>query len=105
MDNIKSRVKIVQPENELLDIVNINKPFILYFTASWCGPCRMVSPLYQMLSTKHTDIDFFKVDIDECEEMSSDFNINSVPCFHVFKKQRIIRYNYRCKYRKIRKSY
>ena len=90
MVNTNSRIKNLDQDTKLLDVTKDSRPFILYFTASWCGPCRMISPLYEMLSSKYPHIDFLKLDIDVCEEISSEFNINSVPCFYVYKKKKEI---------------
>ncbi|CAN8270244.1 unnamed protein product [Cochlearia groenlandica] len=54
---------------------------ILYFTATWCGPCRYMSPLYSTLATQHPRVVFLKVDIDEANEVAAAWNISSVPTF------------------------
>ncbi|KAF6150880.1 hypothetical protein GIB67_020963 [Kingdonia uniflora] len=59
---------------------------ILYFTATWCGPCRYVSPLYESLSKKYPKGVFLKVDIDELRDVAAGWNISSVPTFIFLKK-------------------
>ncbi|ESQ48131.1 hypothetical protein EUTSA_v10020954mg [Eutrema salsugineum] len=54
---------------------------ILYFTATWCGPCRYMSPLYSSLATQHPRVVFLKVDIDEANDVAASWNISSVPTF------------------------
>ncbi|CAH2053434.1 unnamed protein product [Thlaspi arvense] len=54
---------------------------ILYFTATWCGPCRYMSPLFSNLATQHPRVVFLKVDIDEANEVAASWNISSVPTF------------------------
>ncbi|KAH7852810.1 hypothetical protein Vadar_029467 [Vaccinium darrowii] len=54
---------------------------VLYFTATWCGPCRMISPLYTSLAAKYPKIVFLKVDIDEARDAAARWNISSVPTF------------------------
>ncbi|KAG7582360.1 Tetratricopeptide-like helical domain superfamily [Arabidopsis suecica] len=54
---------------------------ILYFTATWCGPCRYMSPLYSNLATQHPRVVFLKVDIDEANDVAASWNISSVPTF------------------------
>ncbi|KAL5545121.1 hypothetical protein UlMin_008905 [Ulmus minor] len=54
---------------------------ILYFTATWCGPCRFMSPLYVSLAEKHPKVVFLKVDIDEARDVAAHWNISSVPTF------------------------
>lgn len=57
------------------------------FSATWCGPCRTIKPLFYSLSVKHEDILFLEVDIDECEELVKDLDIISIPTFQFYKKE------------------
>ncbi|XP_030541152.2 TPR repeat-containing thioredoxin TDX isoform X1 [Rhodamnia argentea] len=54
---------------------------ILYFTATWCGPCRFISPLFTSLAAKYPKVVFLKVDIDEARDVAASWNISSVPAF------------------------
>ncbi|KAI4302544.1 hypothetical protein MLD38_038273 [Melastoma candidum] len=54
---------------------------ILYFTATWCGPCRVISPIFTSLAEKYPKAVFLKVDIDEARDAASAWNISSVPTF------------------------
>lgn len=58
---------------------------LLYFTASWCGPCRFLSPLYTNLASKYQKVGFLKVDIDEARDVASRWNISSVPTIFFIK--------------------
>ncbi|KAK9091488.1 hypothetical protein Sjap_024665 [Stephania japonica] len=58
---------------------------ILYFTATWCGPCRFVSPLYESLAAKYPKVVFLKVDIDEGRDMAGRWQVSSVPSFFFIK--------------------
>nr|GMD32509.1 TPR repeat-containing thioredoxin TDX [Ipomoea batatas] len=58
---------------------------ILYFTATWCGPCRYMSPLYTSLAGKYPRVVFLKVDIDEARDVAARWNISSVPTFFFIK--------------------
>ncbi|XP_031092864.1 TPR repeat-containing thioredoxin TDX isoform X2 [Ipomoea triloba] len=58
---------------------------ILYFTATWCGPCRYMSPLYTSLAGKYPKVVFLKVDIDEARDVAARWNISSVPTFFFIK--------------------
>ncbi|KAF2317557.1 hypothetical protein GH714_024509 [Hevea brasiliensis] len=58
---------------------------ILYFTATWCGPCRYISPLFTNLATKYPKTVFLKVDIDEARDVAAKWNISSVPTFFFIK--------------------
>ncbi|KAG5536273.1 hypothetical protein RHGRI_023899 [Rhododendron griersonianum] len=54
---------------------------VLYFTATWCGPCRMISPLYTSLAAKYPKVVFLKVDIDEARDAAARWTVSSVPTF------------------------
>lgn len=58
---------------------------ILYFTATWCGPCRFISPVFTSLATKYPKTVFLKVDIDEARDVAAKWNISSVPTFFFIK--------------------
>ncbi|CAJ2675888.1 unnamed protein product [Trifolium pratense] len=58
---------------------------ILYFTATWCGPCHYISPLYTSLAGKYRRVVFIKVDIDKAVDIAARWNISSVPTFFFVK--------------------
>ncbi|KAH7838611.1 hypothetical protein Vadar_028925 [Vaccinium darrowii] len=62
-------------------------PAIFYFTAVWCGPCKLLSPVIAQLSEKYPNVTTYKIDIDQ-EELGStlsELNIHSVPTLHFYK--------------------
>lgn len=63
---------------------------IVLFTATWCGPCKAIKPLYEKLSNVNSGIKFYVVDIDEREEMTKKFNIRSMPTFITIKNGKVI---------------
>jgi thioredoxin 1 len=57
-----------------------SKPCIIDFYANWCGPCKMVAPILEELSTEYGEkLDIYKVNTDEERELSSAFGIQSIP--------------------------
>ena len=63
----------------------INSKSVMYFTATWCPPCKMIAPIYTELSTKYPDVAFGKVDVDENQDAAGEFQISAVPTF-IFSK-------------------
>lgn len=55
------------------------------FYATWCGPCKMTGPIIEELAKEKTDIKFVKVDVDQNQDLSSQYNVFSIPTFIVFK--------------------
>ena len=67
-------------------IANAEKPVLVDLWASWCGPCRMLSPLVDKLAEEMADrIEVAKVDIDENEGVAMKFGVNSIPTLLLFK--------------------
>ena len=73
--------------NEVLDS---EKPVLLDFWASWCGPCRMVSPIVDEIAAERGDIKVGKVNVDEQPELAGRFGVMSIPTLVVMKDGKII---------------
>ena len=72
------------------EVLHSDKPVLLDFFASWCGPCRMVGPILDEIAKEREDIKVCKVDIDEQPELASRFRIMSVPTLMVLKDGNIV---------------
>ncbi|MCP6198903.1 thioredoxin, partial [Klebsiella pneumoniae] len=59
-----------------------DKLVVIDFMATWCGPCKMIGPKLDEIAAEMSDsIVVVKVDVDECEDIASEYNINSMPTF------------------------
>ena len=74
--------------NDLKDLTE--KLTLVDFFATWCGPCKMIAPLLEELDERNPDLDVFKVDVDEAEDLAREFNINSIPTLILFKDKKPI---------------
>ena len=69
-------------DENLEDLINDNKILIVYFFATWCGPCKMLSPVLEEISKEVTVV---KIDVDKHEQLARDYGIMSVPTLIFFK--------------------
>ncbi|KFX56765.1 thioredoxin [Clostridium botulinum] len=59
---------------------------IVDFFADWCGPCKMLAPIFEELEEEMKDkVKFFKVNVDESGELASKFSVFSIPTMIIFK--------------------
>jgi len=54
---------------------------VIDFFATWCGPCKMISPKVEELAKENPDVVFLKVDIDECDDIATEYEVQSMPTF------------------------
>ena len=84
------KVLHVNKDNFHNEVLNSEKPVLLDFFASWCGPCRMVGPILDEIAEEREDIKVCKVDIDQQPELASRFRVMSVPTLMVMKEGKIV---------------
>ena len=72
------------------EILNADKPILLDFWASWCGPCRMVVPIVEEIARERSDIKVGKVNVDEEPELAGQFHVMSIPTLVVMKDGKIV---------------
>lgn len=67
-------------------VLENEKPVLVDFYATWCGPCRMLTPiLEQVIEESKDEFEIFKIDVDECEDLAREYGIMSIPTLIVFK--------------------
>ena len=76
-------------ENFQSEVVQSDKPVLLDFWATWCGPCRMVSPIVDQIADERSDIKVGKINVDEQPELAQQFRIISIPTLVVMKDGQI----------------
>ena len=78
-------MKIVQ-KDEFEKIINESKPTIVDFFATWCGPCKMLSPILEKVEEDSKgDFNIVKIDVDESYDVAKKYGIMSVPTMIIFK--------------------
>lgn len=78
MQNIKS-------VDEFKKILSENKKVVVDFYADWCGPCKMMSPMFEAAATEIKDVVFVKLNVDELQSIAQEFEISSIPTMILFK--------------------
>lgn len=73
--------------NEVIE--SRNSISIVDFYADWCGPCKMLSPILEDLSNEYTNINFYKVNVDDSSNLARNYGIMSIPTLIIFKNSSI----------------
>ncbi len=83
-------VVTITKENFQSEVMASDKPVLVDFWASWCGPCRMLSPVIDQVGDEREDIKVGKVNVDEQPELASQFQVMTIPTLLVFRGGEIV---------------
>ncbi|KAG8720000.1 hypothetical protein FRC08_001436 [Ceratobasidium sp. 394] len=78
-------VTAIENLSDFNNIINSGKPVVIDFWATWCGPCRVISPIFEELSNNIKEVDFYKVDVDSVGDVAQEVGIRVMPTFIAFK--------------------
>ena len=81
----------ITKENFAQEVLQSEKPVLLDFWASWCGPCRMLSPIVDEVAEERGDVKVGKVNVDEQPELAGEFGVMSTPTLLVFEQGKLVR--------------
>ncbi|HKM22060.1 MAG: thioredoxin [Paludibacteraceae bacterium] len=71
------------------EVMNSEKPVLIDFWASWCGPCKMLSPVVDEIAEETTDVKVGKVNVDEQPELARQFGVMSIPTLVLIKDGKV----------------
>lgn len=73
------------------EMINSEKPVLVDFFATWCGPCKMMTPILETLKKKMgDDATIIKVDVDKNQAAAQAFNVQGVPTLILFRKGKVL---------------
>ena len=76
--------------NEFENKINSNGKVLVDCYATWCGPCKMLSPIIDEFSEEITDCTFYKLDVDNANDIAIKYNIMSIPAILLFEDGKLI---------------
>ena len=84
-------VKQVADTKEFQELINGDKPVVVDFTATWCGPCQFIGPKFVALAEETGDkAIFIKVDVDEASDIAQECGISCMPTFKIYKNGAVV---------------
>lgn len=86
MGTVAMVVKSITVYSELQALIASGVPVAIDFFATWCGPCRAISPKFEKFSCDFPTVNFVKVDVDHAQEIAKSMDITAMPTFIFFKE-------------------
>ena len=80
----------ITKENFEQEVLGSERPVLVDFWASWCGPCRMVLPIVEELAQEYPQYKVGKINVDEETELASQFGVMSIPTLLVFREGKLV---------------
>lgn len=80
----------ITKENFKSEVLDSDKPVLIDFWASWCGPCRMMAPVIDAVAEELNDVKVGKINIDEESELASAFKIMSIPTIMLVNRGEVV---------------
>ncbi len=80
----------INKNNFVEEVMKSERPVLVDFWASWCGPCRMVVPIVEQIAEEYPEYKVVKVNVDEEQELAAQFGVMSIPTLMVVKNGEVV---------------
>lgn len=84
-------VKIIKGDDFKSEVLEEKEKLVVVdFYADWCGPCRIMAPVFEELSQEMSKVKFVKINVDENSSLASSYSVFSIPTFLIFNKGKVV---------------
>ena len=80
----------ITDDNFQSEVMESSMPVLIDFWATWCAPCRMISPHVEAVAAERPDVKVCKINVDECPALANMFQVMSIPTLIVIKDKKIV---------------
>ena len=80
----------IREDNFEKEVLQSDRPVVVDFWASWCGPCRMVIPIVEKIAEEYPEYKVVKINVDEEQELAAQFGVMSIPTLMVVKNGQVV---------------
>ena len=88
---MKMEIVNVAKNNFEKEVLSSDLPVLIDFNANWCGPCRMLRPILDEISTENNNVKIVSINIDNEEDLAREYGVMSIPCLVLVKNGKEIR--------------
>jgi thioredoxin 1 len=88
--NNSKMVKVIESADEFKSVIASSNLVVVDFFAVWCGPCKMIAPLLEKFNNDYSNVDFFKVDVDQLPSVAQENDVSSMPTLLFFKNSQLV---------------